>query len=242
MPSDRLDLTQRADPATLPEWMDEPCSYEDLRACLVDLAQANRLTLAARPTIAFLNALHRQAQPLRGQPLKILDVGCGGGDMLRRIERWAARRQIAVSLTGIDLNPYAARAAAEFTPPTSRIRYLTGDAYSFSEPVDIILSSLLMHHLTDVELTAFLSWMEHTAQRGWFVNDLVREATPMRLFQALARLLRWHSFVRHDGPVSFRRALREEDWARLITAAGLDPATIALARHTPGRLCVSRMK
>jgi SAM-dependent methyltransferase len=229
------DLTHRADPATLPEWMDEPCSYEDFRACLVDLATVNRLTFAARPTLAFLGSLPRQAHPLR-----ILDVGCGGGDMLRHIERWATRRNLAVQLTGIDLNPYAARAAAEFTPATSRIRYLTGDAYSFTEPTDVILSSLLTHHLTDAELIRFLAWMESTAGLGWFINDLVREATPMRLFSLLARTLRWHRFVQHDGPVSFRRALREPDWQRLFTAAHLDPATIALARHTPGRLCVAR--
>jgi SAM-dependent methyltransferase len=231
------DLTHRADPATLPEWMDEPCSYEDFRACLVDLATVNRLTFAARPTLGFLGSLPRQAQPLR-----ILDVGSGGGDMLRRIERWAAARRIAVQLTGIDLNPYGARAAAEFTPTTSRIRYLTGDATAFTEPTDVILSSLLTHHLTDAELIRFLAWMESTAHLGWFINDLVREATPMRLFSLLARTLRWHRFVQHDGPVSFRRALREPDWQRLFAAAHLDPATITLARHTPGRLCVARRR
>jgi len=43
----------------------------------------------------------------------ILDVG--SGDLLRQIAHWARKHRIAVELTGIYLNPYAVRAAAEFT-------------------------------------------------------------------------------------------------------------------------------
>ena len=47
----------RADPTLLTEWMDEPCTYEDWRACIKDLAQVNRITLAHRPTLQWLNRL-----------------------------------------------------------------------------------------------------------------------------------------------------------------------------------------
>ena len=111
MPSDAsVDLSRRAAPSQLPEWMDEPCTYEDFRQCLRDLGQVNRLTLSYRPTLAFLDAV-AAAKP--GQALRIVDVGSGGGDMLRCVERWAERRGIPVQLVGIDLNPYAARAARE---------------------------------------------------------------------------------------------------------------------------------
>jgi SAM-dependent methyltransferase len=224
--------------------MDEPCTYADFRACLVDLAHCNRLTLAARPTLHFLSriaATHPPQTPLR-IPLRILDVGFGGGDMLRRIERWAAQRNLPVQLTGIDLNPYAARAAAEFTPSGSQIQWLTGDAYSYSEPVDIILSALLTHHLETPELVRFLAWSDATARCGWFINDLCREPVPARLFTLLAGTLRWHRFVQHDGPVSFRRSFREADWQQLLTAAAVPLAQTSLQRWTPGRLCVERVK
>jgi SAM-dependent methyltransferase len=220
--------------------MDEPCTYEDFRACLVDLARCNRLTLAARPTLDFLGRIAATHSPQT--PLRILDVGFGGGDMLRRIDRWAAQRGLPVELTGIDLNPYAARAAQEFTPPGSQIRWLTGDAYSYTEPVDIILSALLTHHLETPELVRFLAWSEAKALRGWFVNDLCREPVPARLFTLLARTLRWHRFVQHDGPVSFRRAFREADWQTLLTVAGIPANTTHLQRWTPGRLCLERLK
>lgn len=247
-----VDLSERVEPADLPEWMDEPCSYVDFRACLIDLGQLNRMTLAYRPTLDFLERLCRHArlsEPRCGAPggetqgpLRIVDVGCGGGDMLRRIERWAKHRRVAVELTGIDLNPYAARAAREFTPPGSAIRWVTGDAFAHAGPVDVVLSSLFTHHLSEPEIVRFLAWSEAVARRGWFINDLCREAVLYRLFGALAAAMRWHRFVRHDGPVSFRRSFREQDWQRMTAAAGIDGSAIELRRWMPARLCVGHAR
>ena len=240
MPSDAgVDLSRRAMPSELPEWMDEPCSYEEFRECLVDLGQVNRLTLSYRPTLAFLEGLVA-ARPKQG--LRIVDVGSGGGDMLRCVERWAKRRGVDVALTGIDLNPHAARAAREFTPATSAIEWITGDAFAHTEPVDVVLSSLFTHHLEEREIVRFLAWSEAVARRGWFVNDLCREETPYKLFGWMAKAMRWHRFVQHDGPVSFRRSFREEDWKRMLSEAGITVAGVKLARWTPGRLCVERQK
>ena len=240
MPSDAVDLSRRAAPSELPEWMDDPCPYEDFRQCLVDLGQVNRLTLSYRPTLDFLERLIATGKPQ--QPLRIVDIGSGGGDMLHCVEHWAKRRGVEVALTGIDLNPYAARAAKEFTPDEYAIQWITGDAFAYSEPVDVVLSSLFTHHLEEAEIVRFLAWSEAVARRGWFVNDLVREATPYRLFGLVAKAMRWHRFVQHDGPVSFRRSFREDDWARMVAAAGVAKTSVKLARWTPGRLCVERVK
>ncbi len=231
------DFTERAAPAELPEWMDGPCSYEEFRDCLLDIDASNRWSLGFRPTLAWLNALPRQKEPLR-----ILDVGFGSGWMLRRIARWARRRRVAVELSGIDLNPYAARAAEAFNQTRLPIRFLTGNAFAMDmgQEVDVILSSLMAHHLEAPELIAFLRWMEATARHGWFVNDLYRGAAPYCAFQTLARVARFHRFVRHDGPVSIRRSFREGDWRSLCAGAGVENATIQ--RWFPGRLCVGRVR
>jgi SAM-dependent methyltransferase len=220
--------------------MDEPCSYEDFRACLVDLAQVNRLTFAARPTLDFLNRL--VARSVSTEPLRIVDVGCGGGDMLRRIERWAVAKRIPVKLVGIDLNPHAARAAREFTPAGSAIQWITGDAFSYPGRIHVVLSSLFTHHLSEPEIVRFLAWSEAVAQRGWFISDLCREPLPYKLFSALAGVMRWHRFVQHDGPVSFRRSFREDDWQRMTAAAGISDSSIGIRRWMPARLCVERMR
>jgi hypothetical protein len=122
------------------------------------------------------------------------------------------------------------------------IDWITGDAFSYTQTADVILSSLFTHHLPEPEIVRFLAWMEAVARRGWFINDLVREKTPLQLFTALSKLARWHRFVRHDGPVSFRRSFREDDWRRMISAAGIPLTSITLQRWTPGRLCVGRLQ
>ena len=234
----RLDLTHRAN---LTELMDGPCSYKQLRGCLRDIAKVNWLTFAYRPTLAWLDSLVAENPTA---PLRIVDVGCGYGDMLRRIERWARRRRLQVSLVGIDLNLNAIRAAREATRPGSRIAWIPGDAYSCepSEGIDVVISSLMTHHLQDEEIVTFLEWMEATARRGWFINDLHRQALPYHAFRIFADLSGWHPFVLHDGPVSILRSFVPEDWHRLTAEAGLPASDVTLSEWRPARLCVGRVK
>ena len=237
MPPHTDSFDTRIDPALLPELMDQPCSYEEFRACLRDLAQVNVVTLAHRPTLAWLAQFASASEPLH-----ILDIGCGGGDMLRHIARWARRRGVAVKLTGIDLNPYSTRAAQEFSRDYPHITYLTGDVFSFAEPFDLAITSLVTHHLRNPDIVALLRWMESHARRGWFINDLYRSERAYRLFPLVAELAAWHPFVQHDAPVSIRRSFREADWQRLCAEAGLDPATLHITKAFASRLCVGRVK
>jgi SAM-dependent methyltransferase len=237
MPSSaQIDFSRRASPRELPELMDGDCNYEDFRDCLRSLETVNRWLLGYRPTLAWLERLARGLS----EPMHIVDVGSGGGDYLREIAGWARRRGIAAQLTGIDLNPYAARAAAESTPKELGIEWVTGNALEYrpNKPVDIVVSSLLAHHLEDEEIVALLRWMEATVHAGWFINDLERSEWTSRMFG----WVRWHWLVRHDGPVSFRRAFRKEDWLRLLAAADVPPEKVTVEQWRPGRLCVGRWK
>ena len=164
--------------------------------------------------------------------------------MLRQIERWAEHDGIDVRLTGIDLNPYAARAARETAPPSSAIEWITGDAFSYDPdiPIDIVISSLFTHHLPDDEIVRFLAWMERVAQRGWFINDLHRERLPYYGYSLLSRAMGWHRFVQHDGPVSIRRAFQPDDWYSYLTRAGITLDSVSVNTFRPARLCVARVK
>lgn len=243
--SAELNFSRRISPRELPELMDSDCSYEDFRDCLHSLEQVNRCLMGYRPTLAWLNQACLDRLPREPhEPVHIVDVGSGGGDLLRQLAGWARRRGMAVQLTGIDLNPYAARAAAESTREELGITWVTGNAlmYQPKKPVDIVVSSLMTHHLEDEEIIAYLRWMEATAQAGWFINDLERSERASRTFKWLAVVVGWHRFVRHDGPVSFRRAFRQEDWARLLATAEIPREAVTIEHWRPGRLCVGRWK
>jgi 2-polyprenyl-3-methyl-5-hydroxy-6-metoxy-1,4-benzoquinol methylase len=243
-PSAGVDLSRRAE---LVEMMDQPCSYEQLRGCLHDIARVNRLTFAYRPTIAWMEELVA-AHPSAAEPLRVVDVGCGDGDMLRRIDKWAAKHGVPVALTGIDLNSDAIRAAREATPAghggVQPIQWVVGDAIANAAVgnIDVVICSLLTHHLTDPQIVQFLEWAERTARLGWFVNDLHRKPVPYHLFRLWARFTNWHPFVKNDGAVSIRRSFVVEDWQRLCAAAGLDARTVSINEYRPARLCVGRIK
>ena len=183
----------------LAELMDQPCSRDDLRACLRDIARTNRWTFAYRPSLLWLNSITTSLPP-RLRPLRILDVGCGYGDGLRRIEQWAKACGIAVELCGIDLNPDATAIAAEASPAWSKIQWIAADVFAYSppKPVHLVVSSLFTHHLAEQQIVRFLKWMELHAELGWFINDLSRAAIPYHIFRVFSKLAGLHPFVQYD--------------------------------------------
>ena len=227
--------------AQLSELMDGPCSREELRACLRDLARVNRWFLAYRPVLWWLDSLGlRQNQ----SPVHILDVGCGYGDGLRRIEQWAHRRNVAVQLTGLDMNPATVEIAEEASSPSNSIQWISSNVFSFqtSNPIHIVVSSLFTHHLSGAEIVQFLRWMEENARIGWFINDLSRSAVPYRLFRWFSKMTALHPYVQHDGPVSIARAFVSAEWKGLCEEAGLPESQVLIDGFWPARLCVARRK
>lgn len=219
------------------ELMDADDLPADVYAAVVaDLARVNTVTLAPRPTLAFLDRAIGTRRTLR-----LLDVGFGDGDMLRRIARWAAKRGVAVELVGIDLNPRSEAAARAHTPAGLPIVWRTGDYADLAgEGWDVVISSLVAHHMTTDQLVAFLRFMEAEARLGWLVNDLHRHGFAYRGFPLLARLAGWHAIVRHDGRLSIARSYRPGEWPPLLAAAGITDARVF--RAFPFRLCVERLR
>lgn len=219
------------------ELMDDPAlDAGTFRAVLSDLAKVNRLTLAHRPTLAFLGrAVGDKAR------IRVLDVGFGDGDMLRQIARWAKRKGIVAELTGIDLNPNSRAVAEAEGSPGAPIRYLTGDYAALAGGgFDCVVSSLVAHHMSEAELIAFLRFSEADATTGWFVNDLHRHVFAYAAWPVLASLLGWHPIVRADGHTSIARSFRPGDWHELLRKAGIHGATVR--RCFPFRLCVERLR
>lgn len=203
-------------------------------AVLGDLAKVNQVTMAARPTLDFL----KRTSPRSG--FRLLDVGFGQGDMLRRIARWARPRGIEAALVGIDLNPSSV-AAARAATPGDVIDYRTGDYAALGdEHWDFVISSLVAHHMSHDQLIAFLRFMEANAKRGWLVNDLHRHAFAWHGFPLLARAMGWHEIVRADGQLSIARSYRPGEWPAILREAGIDQARIF--RAFPFRLCVERLR
>jgi SAM-dependent methyltransferase len=227
----------------VPELMDsDAIDRETFRAYLIDLARVNRLTLAYRPTLSFLNRLAASGRIPKNRALVIVDVGSGYGDMLRKIDRWAMRRGIKVKLVGIDLNPWSASSAEEATAKGRPIQWVTANIFDYraEECADVIVSSLFTHHLDNSSLVRFVTWMDANAGIAWFVNDLHRHPIPYHVFRFLSRTLRLHDFVQYDGPISIARAFHAADWRLVLARAGVPAGAAKVRWYFPFRMCVAR--
>jgi len=232
-----MDLSKRSD---LPEEMDAVTTDAQTYAiCLRDLASVNRVTFTHLPVLRWLQEAVAKVPPR--QTIKILDVACGQGDLLRAIARWAIKNALAVRLEGLDLNPRSAEQAAAATPAGMDITYTTSDVFAFvpQQKPDFIVSSQFTHHLADDEVVRLLRWMDHTASHGWFIADLHRHPLAYYGFPLLARAAGWHRIVRQDGQISIARSFRRPDWETLLRNAGLS-ATIDW--RLPFRYCVGAVK
>ncbi len=215
--------------STLQERMDTDCAdFDDYSACLRDLSRVNTVTLTHRPMLSWL------ARRATGD-FSVLDVACGHGDALRKIRR----RFPAARLTGIDLNPWATRAAIRATDASDRIDFINGDAFAYrpAQKPDFVITSQFAHHLTDEQIVGFLRWLQDNAARGWFISDLQRHPIAYYGFPILARVAFWHRFVREDGRISIARSFTRAEWDILLRRAGLTDQ-VRVSWHIPFRLCV----
>jgi SAM-dependent methyltransferase len=216
----------------VPEAMDGAAVTEaDLTRALADLDRLTAAGLAHRPVLGWLGRIALG----RGR-LRVLDVGCGSGDLLRRIAQWAEARGVALALEGVDVNPATVAVARARTPAGAGIAYRAADVFGLEEAEpDLIVSSHFAHHLSDGDLVRFVRWMERAARVGWFVNDLHRHWLPKAALRAVGALTPVHRFVASDGPISVGRSLVRADWERVIAAAGVERERVAICWHMPFR-------
>jgi hypothetical protein len=193
-----------------------------LHRTLTDLAWINRALGGVRLVLRELARVMRDPP----SPVRILDVGTGYADIPRAIACWARRRGVAVEIEALDRSPEIVRLAREACRHYPEIRVRVGDALGLRHgvgPAHVVLSSLLLHHMEGDEPVRLLRGLDRAASRAVIVNDLRRGWLALGATWAGLRLLSAEPLIRHDGPLSVRRAFtpaealalaREAGWAR----------------------------
>jgi 2-polyprenyl-3-methyl-5-hydroxy-6-metoxy-1,4-benzoquinol methylase len=141
------DLSRRS---TESEWLDgADASPEELALVLRDLARFNGAMLGHWPVIDWLRRATKDAR--KEKALTLVDVGCGYGDLLRAIRRWARKRGLTIRLIGLDLNRETIRIAQAVTDDVDEISYCVMDVLDFAPavPIDFVVSSLVTHHMSE---------------------------------------------------------------------------------------------
>ena len=193
-----------------------------LRRNLDELETINTWLGGYAPVLDALRRLRPQLPA--GRPLRLADLGSGGGDTLRHVARWTRQNRVPAALVGIDANAFMLDYAAARSAEYPEISYQQFDIFSpafQAQPFDILTCSLFCHHFTDDELVTLLRQWQRQAGLAVVVNDLHRHWLAYHSIKWLTRLLGGSYLVQHDAPLSVARAFRRQDWVRLLARAGI---------------------
>lgn len=213
-----------------PEWIDlGPSHYTraEYRDCLNQLDRIGRFLGGDRATLKTLNQLPTP-------PNSILDVGCGGGLFTMRL----AAHYPHARILGIDLSQEAIDFAREHLacaqPSLPHVQFLvplTPHLDDLTESFDVVMATLVCHHLSDQELISFLQQACRIAKKAVIINDLHRHPLATMGFGLLTPCFFRNRLIWHDGLLSIRRSFTRRDWWTYLAAAGIERRHCTVTWH-----------
>lgn len=208
-----------------PEVMDEPgLDPARHRLALTALGRVNRASLAAARVWRAVRGLARSG----ARPVRVLDVACGGGDVLVGVARRARRHGVDVELTGCDVSPVALAYASERSVATEPVRWIARDVLAKDLPGrhDLVCCALFLHHLERSQAVALLRKMADATDHTLLVQDLKRSRLGYVLAWGALHVLTTSDVARTDGPISVRAAFTLGEARDLAADAGLERAEV----------------
>jgi ubiquinone/menaquinone biosynthesis C-methylase UbiE len=204
------------------ELMDDlECSGEVLEQTLRELKTINRWLGGNHVTT---NGLAKIMKRHPKEVYQIADIGCGGGDMVQVMSRWAKSRHQRVDFTGIDANKNIIDLARVRLKEVSNVRWQVQNVFDpefLLEKTDIITCTLFTHHFTDQELSGLIQAFRRRASIGIVINDLHRHWFAYHSIHVLTGLFSKSPMVRNDASLSVLRSFRRSDLERILADAGI---------------------
>jgi ubiquinone/menaquinone biosynthesis C-methylase UbiE len=186
------------------------------------------------------HALTRHLYPrllLHNRPIRLADLGTGGGGLPVTLVQWARRLGISLRVLAVDWSQRTLTVAARRHHKFPEINLVRADALClpFQEgQVDYIISSLFLHHFSPDRLVVLLRDSYRIAARGLIMSDLARGWLPYLGFKLAQPLMARSYLTRQDGAVSIRRAYTPGELNQIAQAAGLHDSRVY--SHFPGRM------
>jgi 2-polyprenyl-3-methyl-5-hydroxy-6-metoxy-1,4-benzoquinol methylase len=218
-----VDLTARSYKKELLDGDNIP--FEDIKQNMKELDTINTLLGGHKISIDGVKKITRKNTDKKS--LVICEIGCGGGDNIKAINKWCKKNSVAVSFIGIDIKKecidYAALQCNDIAASWIVSAY---EQVKFEKKPAIIFSSLFCHHFKEDELLFMLQWMKNNATAGFFINDLHRNSIAYYCIKLLTRFFSKSYLVKNDAPLSVARGFTKKEWQQILSNAGIDGGMI----------------
>lgn len=160
----------------------------------------------------------------RKNEIVLADLGCGGGDIMVEMAKWARKKDLNSSFIGFDANKNIVEYAKENTRSFSEISYSTLNILSneFKQmSFDIIHCCLFMHHFSTDELILLFRQFRKQARIGVIINDLHRHPLAFWSISILTSLFSKSIMVKNDAAVSVSRGFKRKELKHILGEAGI---------------------
>ncbi len=220
-----IDLTQRTSENEIMD--DFLLEGDELRGALDQISKINRFLGGNSITLDGVKKM--LSNDNSNHPIRIVDIGCGNGDMLRMLSDYADNKGIQFELFGLDANRYTINHARSLSKNYTNITYVCADIFEedFEDlSFHIVLCTLTIHHFNDENILNLIARLIKMSKLGIIINDLHRSKIAYRLFQTIAVVFRLNRMTREDGLISIRRGFKKYELVQFAKKLHLENYTV----------------
>ncbi|MDR6733331.1 methyltransferase domain-containing protein [Sphingobacterium sp. 2149] len=220
-----IDLTQRTSENEIMD--DFLLEGDELRGALDQISKINRFLGGNSITLDGVKKM--LSNDNSNHPIRIVDIGCGNGDMLRMLSDYADNKGIQFELFGLDANRYTINHARSLSKNYTNITYVCADIFEedFEDlSFHIVLCTLTIHHFNDENILNLIARLIKMSKLGIIINDLHRSKIAYRLFQTIAVVFRLNRMTREDGLISIRRGFKKDELVQFAKKLHLENYTV----------------
>ncbi|MEO0337968.1 MAG: methyltransferase domain-containing protein [Bacteroidota bacterium] len=175
--------------------------------------------------LVLINSLKKVVQGLRPTKalIQLADLGCGSGDGMAALALWAKKRNINITFTGYDANPFVVLLAQQNGAKHPNIKVRKADIFTADcdlSEVDIATFNLCLHHFTDREIQQLLEKCKAAGVQTIIINDLHRHWLAYRLFSLVCFIFRVPEIPRKDGLLSIKKGFKRQELQNMAQSIG----------------------
>ena len=211
------------------EVMDDlTCSGEVVNQTLVELEIINKWLGGNAVTLNGFHAL-LSSPSAKSETLTVVDLGCGGGDMLKLLAVHFKKKDLNAEFVGIDANPNIIEFAKRNAQSFPEIKFQTQDILSNdfqSQRYDIVFATLFFHHFTSDQLVEIFKSLKKQTAVGIVINDLHRHWLAYHSIKLLTKFFSRSSMVQNDAPLSVLRGFSRKELMEILQKAGIENYTL----------------